>query len=249
MNDVPQPGRAPRRGAEVAQPVLMPMSRPKPGRHTVLIHPAGGGLGPYTGVGFALRRTGSVFAIRGYGLAEGEIPDRTVAAMTERYLRLLRELPQPPDVLFGWSLGGVLAWELAARLRTDGHRPRVVMVDSPAAGLDTDPARELRWRERVRASLTADGGIAPGRVAETAEAHLDAIVSYRVQRHHDCPTLLMPCAGEDNAAHLAAWRRAACDLTVRPLTGDHFTAFDGEHLPALLGHLDAFLAPAGASRA
>nr|WP_237524415.1 thioesterase domain-containing protein [Streptomyces sp. SID5643] len=225
------------------------MGRPRPGRCSVLIHPAGGGLGAYTGVGFALRRTGPVFGIRGHGLAEGERPDRTVAAMTDRYSALLRRLPQPPDLLFGWSLGGVLGWELAARMRADGHRPHVVMVDSPSAGIDADPSAVRRWRRRVHDSLAEESAVAPDRVARTTDAHLDAVLSYRVTQHHDCPTLLLPCADEDNDAHLAAWRAATEDLTVRPLTGDHFTAFDRERLPVLLDHLTAFLAPTGALRA
>jgi thioesterase domain-containing protein len=208
--------------ADVAQPVLVPMGRPRPGRCSVLVHAAGGGVGAYTGVGFALRRSGPVVALRGYGLAPGEEPDRSVAAMTDRYWSLLAELPEP--------------------LAEEGRRPRVVMVDSPAARIDRDPAAARRWRERVHASLAADdSGVPADRVAATADAHLDAVVSYRAEVRHDCPTLLMPCADEDNEEHLAAWREVATHLTVRPLPGDHFTAFDGERLPLLLDHLGAFL--------
>jgi thioesterase domain-containing protein len=163
--------------------------------------------------------------------------------MTDRYWSLLAELPEPPRLLFGWSLGGVVAWELAARLAGEGRRPRVVMVDSPAARIDRDPTAARRWRERVHASPAAgDSGVPADRAALTADAHLDAVVSYRAELRHDCPTLLMPCADEDNGDHLTVWREVATNLTVRPLPGDHFTAFDGERLPLLLNHLGAFLA-------
>ncbi|WBB56007.1 alpha/beta fold hydrolase [Verrucosispora sp. WMMD573] len=237
-------------GLDGTQPMLLPMGRPRSGMSSVLIHPAGGGLGAYAGVVLKLGRRGPVFGIRGHGLAPGETPDTTVAAMTDRYLNLLDSLPDPPDLLFGWSLGGVVAWELASRLRSSsGRRPRVVMVDSPSAGIDRDPSAARRWRERVRASLTENGGFPADRVAQTVEAHLDAVTAYRVAGRHDCPTLLLPCAQEENVAHLAAWRSATSQLTVCPLPGGHFTAFDRERLPLLLGHLDAFLTATEVTRA
>ncbi|MGW0535101.1 thioesterase domain-containing protein [Streptomyces sp. NPDC003032] len=114
----------------LAQPVLTPFERRPGGLNTVVFHPAGGGLGQYVTPLSRLSRRGPVHGVRAMGLIPGEEPDRTVDAMAERYVGLIRDLPDRSDLLVGWSLGGLLAWEAAARLSMDGPAPAVVMIDS-----------------------------------------------------------------------------------------------------------------------
>jgi thioesterase domain-containing protein len=222
--------------------LLVPVKTTPLGRRSVLLHAAGGGLGPYVGVGLKLSKLGSVYGVRAAGLYPGEWPDETVVAMARRYRALLDQLDGPPDVLFGWSLGGVLAWELAAGYAAAGHHPRVIMIDSPAVATAGDPGALRRWRERVdRFAGPVPDGHDPDLAARTVHAHLAAVTAHEVTAAHGCPTLLMPCAEEDNEAHLARWREVAADLTVRPLPCGHFDALSRPHLATVLDHVREFL--------
>ncbi|MFP3992604.1 alpha/beta fold hydrolase, partial [Streptomyces sp. E11-3] len=224
------------------QELLIPLSVTKGPVRSVLLHPAGGGVGPYFPVARQLSRLGPVSALRASGLLPGERPDDSVPEMTRRYLTLLDGLEEPPDLLFGWSLGGVLAWELAAALAVRGQRPRVVMIDSPAVRVPVTPQEAAALRELVRASsglALSDGDTE--RVTRTTDAHIKAVRAHEVRPRHDCPTLLMPCTDEDNTPHLARWRSLAADLTVRPLPCGHFDVLTPPHLTAVLGHLSQFL--------
>lgn len=60
-------------------------------------------------------------------------PFASIEQLAEHYLRLCRA--EPPAVLLGWSLGGVIAVELACRLAAAVDvRPAVLLLDSPAPG-------------------------------------------------------------------------------------------------------------------
>ncbi len=60
-------------------------------------------------------------------------PLGSIEELAEHYLRLCRA--EPPAVLLGWSLGGVIAVELASQLAAvTGARPAVLLLDSPAPG-------------------------------------------------------------------------------------------------------------------
>ncbi|HZG04689.1 MAG TPA: thioesterase domain-containing protein [Streptomyces sp.] len=228
-------------------PLLTPVSNGRgPGPRSVLLHPAGGGLGPYLGIALQLSRRGAVHGVRAAGLMTGEEPDRSVPAMVRRYLALVDGLGEPPGLLLGWSLGGVLAWELASVLAGRGHRPRVVMIDSPALPVAHDPGERRTLRDRVLESAgAAPHGHDAALVARTTDAHLEAVGAHRVRSAHDCPTLLITCtggaSGGNDSAHLAAWRALAADLRVREIPCGHFEVLTPRHLPAVMDHLTAFL--------
>lgn len=201
------------------------------GAPTLLLHPAGGGIGPYFGIAAELAARGPVRAIRAAGLLPGELPDDDLTAMADRYAALV---DQPPALLFGWSMGGVLAWELAARFAERGARPAVVMVDSTA---DPEPVDD-----RLREQVVASAGFAPtaadrDRVAAVTDAHLRAIDRHRVRARYDGPALLVRCPDNTDTR----WPELAPRLRTRRLDCGHFDVFAPDHLPTLVAHTKEFL--------
>lgn len=213
---------------------------------TVLLHPSGGSLGQYLGlVAHLTRHRGMVHGVRAAGLDAGELPDDSVDTMTDRYLRLLRGLPTPPDLLIGWSLGGVLAWELACRLSREGRQPSIVMVDSfaePWSACHT--ARDELLARILHRSPVPEDPVNPEageRAARTAAAHLTASAAHHATPGYSGSTLLLACQGEERPHQIACWRQRAPRLTVHGLDCGHFEVFQPAHFPRVLHHLDAFL--------
>ncbi|GLY37944.1 hypothetical protein Amsp01_039680 [Amycolatopsis sp. NBRC 101858] len=230
--------------APARPPLLLPLSPRPHASQAVLVHPGGGGLGPYTPLALRLARRGGVSGIRASGLFAGERPDSDVDAMTRRYLPLLDTLPRRPDLLVGWSMGGVLAWELGARLAATGPAPAVVMIDSFTS---RDEFRTAGQRhavvERIMRSVHARVAPRDQPWAETtAHAHVTASGRHRVRSTHPGPALLMACASPHRRTQVENWARLSGRLRVRELDCGHFDVFGRKALPDVLDHLGEFLA-------
>ncbi|QGZ36672.1 non-ribosomal peptide synthetase [Stappia indica] len=125
-----------------------------------LVHPVGGTVACYAGLAAALPEHWSVHGIRASGLVAGDSPEVTsLPALASRYIEQLRAMhPAGPYRLAGWSMGGVLAFEMARQLQAAGER-----VDFLAL-LDSYTPQELA---RVEPSLAGDA-TGPGEIAEQA---------------------------------------------------------------------------------
>jgi thioesterase domain-containing protein len=63
-----------------------------------------------------------------------QAPHRSIEEMASHYLEALQTVqPEPPYLLGGWSLGGLIAFEMAQQLRQSGREVALVaLIDTPA---------------------------------------------------------------------------------------------------------------------
>ena len=123
-----------------------------------LAHPVGGAALCYAELVAAL---GGDWQVCAFESAGG--PGGTLAGTAAGYLRELSDLTCGPVVFAGWSLGGLLAYEMAARTRrADGIVPSVLMIDTtPPAAFDWDA--ELAGDGVLRTFVREALRLTPGR--------------------------------------------------------------------------------------
>jgi iturin family lipopeptide synthetase A len=102
-------------------------------RPLFLVHPIGGHVLCYAELARALGSSRAIYGLRALGLEEELPPLDSVEAMAARYMQELRKLqPQGPYLLGGWSFGGMVALEMAQRLRAAGEAVALLaLIDSP----------------------------------------------------------------------------------------------------------------------
>ncbi|MFU8852182.1 non-ribosomal peptide synthetase [Micromonospora sp. SL1-18] len=116
------------------------LSRSGSGPRLVLFHPVGGSVASYLGLAGAWAGPVRAFQSRalaiGHGDAEPNAFDPDLETMAAGYRdELQRSEPDGPYLLGGWSMGGVLAYEVAAQLAEQGHEAHVFMIDSDVENL------------------------------------------------------------------------------------------------------------------
>ncbi len=115
----------------------------------------------------------NLFAIQARGLEERALPDHSVAAVARRNLLAMRAVqPVGPYALGGYSFGGLVAFEMACRLRAVGEDVALLVI------LDTDaPVARPTVTNRARVRLERLQRDAPDGRAQHA-----AVVTARATR-------------------------------------------------------------------
>ena len=224
------------------------------GGRVVCVHPAGGTAFCYLPLATALPDGIRVQGIQARGIEPGEEPLRSVEAMAEHYLSLLRHDPGEELVLCGLSFGGLVAHEMGRLLAEAGHRGvTVVLLDTQGT---EDPAERARFAPveaaEFRDKLVRFNGMYPG----IDDAQIDRYfriynLNRMAARDHaprvsDAPLLLVqahdvdvPEDGDPAAAREALrrfWRaRTRAGLTVQPVEGGHWDVLEGERVPLIAG--------------
>lgn len=226
-------------------PQLIPLARKKDRPTCVLLPGLGGGLQPYLRLAGALGTDRNVYAMRAAGLMPGEEPEKSIVDIASATRDVLRTAGVTPDLVVGWSLGGVVGWEL--NLQLDRPVPLVIIdsVPCPWAGTEYGSAK---LRERVTGMLGPQADPETlDRVLTTIDIHLDALAAHSTSVRYDGPVLLI--AGEGDAEWGAeGWREAAIDgwhalaprLRVERIAAGHFEILD--HPAEIAGFVADFVA-------
>ncbi|OWA19077.1 hypothetical protein B9W68_00710 [Streptomyces sp. CS227] len=203
----------------------------------------------------------------------GRRPPSSVPEMAAHYLALLRqEGINTPSSLVGWSMGGVVAVEMAHRLRAAGGvPPPVVLIDSTVPGPEfhvADPLAEFGAHLAAGAGLTEQvhDGEWPDAAAllewarrhgvlgeeteldrlqarlEVFRAHLEALSRHRVTPHTG-PALYLACRAERAEERWEPWRRLlGRGLAIREVPGDHHSVMRRPHVSSAARETRVWLA-------
>ncbi len=207
----------------------------------VLVHAISGNVTCYTELANELKDW-SVSGLVAPGLDSGTRPLRRVEDLAEHHLAVLEASGRSrPAVLAGWSFGGLVALEMAARLtQRDSTVPRVLLFDTRAPGVDVGvgPGAENQPDDVLLELFggALDRGEDPelaARVLAVIRANLGALAAYRPSRAYSGPLVVVRALDnpDDEPGPTLGWERwATGDLTMRFATGDHFTMLNAPHV-------------------
>ncbi len=151
---------------------LVPLQPRGDGRPFFCVHPAGGIAYCFRDLAAELGEARPFLAFQAAGLDGEAEPTSSLAAMASSYVRAMIEVqPAGPYHLGGWSLGGLIAFEMARQLRAAGHEVGTLAVfdtqaPRPAGPRAVDPAAASLGREIA----ALDG--APGSADDEADGEL-----------------------------------------------------------------------------
>lgn len=116
----------------------------------VLVHPIGGNVICYNDLIQCLETDRPIYGLQSLGIQGEQTPLNHIRDMAETYINALHSIqPEGPYLLAGWSMGGVIAFEMAHLLRQAGQDVNLLMLmDSWLPGQDktvkdTDSANAL----------------------------------------------------------------------------------------------------------
>lgn len=110
---------------------LVPLRPAAPGMSTPLfcIHPAGGTVFCYRELARHLDPLRPLYGLQARGIDGCQPPHSRIEDMAGDYIAEMRGVqPLGPYLLAGWSLGGILAFEMARQLAAEGHEAALLAV-------------------------------------------------------------------------------------------------------------------------
>ena len=203
------------------------------GAPLVFVHPIGGEMLPYVRLAQRLELGAPVFGLQAL---EGEAPFESLEERCAAYAEELQRSTNGPLYLGGYSLGGVLAMELAAQLRRAGREVRCVFlldawVPKPALSRSAKVKRRLTelgrqsWSERWQWVRGRQRRLAGLDRREGLMLALGQQMPEWMPARYEGEVLLFHCElniwGEQNPPGGHGWEAFCPNLTVLTVPGNH----------------------------
>jgi thioesterase domain-containing protein len=121
------------------------------------VHPAGGHVLCYALLSRRLGADQTFYGLQAQGLDHGYNPLTRIEEMATHYIDVIRDVqPEGPYFLGGWSMGGVVAYEMARQLHAQGHKIALLALfdsDLPADNTHFEDLDELTVLEQFARDL------------------------------------------------------------------------------------------------
>ncbi|HEX2091734.1 MAG TPA: amino acid adenylation domain-containing protein, partial [Longimicrobiaceae bacterium] len=112
---------------------LVPVRSEGAARPLFFVHAAGGNVLGYAELSRHLGADQPFYGLRSRGLEDGEVPHSRVEEMAADYLAEIRSVQAVgPYRLGGWSMGGVVAWEMARQVEAAGDVVELLVLVDPS---------------------------------------------------------------------------------------------------------------------
>jgi thioesterase domain-containing protein len=209
-----------------------------------------------------------VYGLQAQGLAPGQQAHDRIEDMASYYVDQIRGVrPQGPYLLAGWSMGGLIAIEVAHRLNELGQRVELIaMLDTylrtldhddqapneakvtryvaqflkiPLKALDKIPVEQRLEFMSERASSTLGTDAAEiGRLADVCRAHLAALSRHMPTPYNDAAVLFLSSQRKKVDDR---WSTFCPHLIVEQVSGDHYTMLRKPAVDVLAERLGRYL--------
>jgi thioesterase domain-containing protein len=215
----------------------------------------GGSVFCYRALAARMNADQPVYALQSAHFAGGQ-GDPTIEAMARAYIADMKRVqPHGPYRLGGWSMGGVIAWEMARQLEASGESTdRLVLIDAHAPELvpiDEPPpekvrlafedymranARDAEWNERASED-----------VWPAFRDNLVASLRYRPEPFQK-EMLVLRASESRPCLRVEPWTDLAGDrVTLVDVAADHWTIVTDNALPVVAEAIDRYLASSSES--
>jgi len=134
------------------------------------VHPVSGNVLCYRALARRLGAQQPFYALQARGIDDGQEPQTQVEAMAADYLEAVRTVQSHgPYLLGGWSMGGLIAFEMARQLQEQGVEVRLLALFDTKA-LNAEGESEVTDDGSLLASFGLHLGLSPEQLQDAADA-------------------------------------------------------------------------------